>query len=58
MRISIGFRSVNNIVALELNLIPCYCYRVVSGELFNQSWVQLDEEIRALQVRNGLLLSQ
>jgi hypothetical protein len=31
---------------------------VVSGELFNQSWVQLDEEIRALQVRNGLLLSQ
>jgi hypothetical protein len=34
------------------------CYRVVSGELFNQSWVQLDEEIRSLQVRNGLLLSQ
>jgi hypothetical protein len=27
---------------------------VVSGELFNQSWVQLDEEIRALQVRTGL----
>jgi hypothetical protein len=27
---------------------------VVSGALFNQSWVQLDEEIRTLQVRTGL----
>jgi hypothetical protein len=27
---------------------------VISGELFNQSWVQLDEEIRQLQVRAGL----
>jgi hypothetical protein len=43
---------------LEFHLTSCLCYRVVSGELFSQSWVQLDEEIRSLQVRNGLLLSQ
>jgi UDP-glucose:glycoprotein glucosyltransferase len=29
--------------------------RVVSGPLFDQSWVELDEEIRVLQQRSGVL---
>lgn len=29
--------------------------RVISGKLFNQSWVQLDEEIRSLQEQKGLI---
>ena len=28
--------------------------RVISGKLFNESWVELDEEIKALVVRRGL----
>ena len=28
--------------------------RIISGPLFNESWVQLDEEIKRLQVRRGL----
>lgn len=28
--------------------------RVVSGPLFNESWVELDEEVRKLQLRKGL----
>jgi UDP-glucose:glycoprotein glucosyltransferase len=27
--------------------------RVISGELFHESWVELDNEIRALEVRHG-----
>jgi len=27
--------------------------RVVSGNLFNESWVQLDEEVKALEKRRG-----
>jgi UDP-glucose:glycoprotein glucosyltransferase len=30
--------------------------RIVSGSLFNESWVELDEEIRKLEVRRGLVV--
>jgi len=30
--------------------------RIISGKLFNESWIELDDEIRALQVRKGLVV--
>ena len=27
--------------------------RIISGKLFNQSWVELDEEIRSLAIKSG-----
>ena len=32
--------------------------RIVSGNLFNESWVELDNEIRELQIKHGLISSE
>ena len=29
--------------------------RVISGPLFNESWVELDEEVKALEAKAGLI---
>jgi hypothetical protein len=41
-------------------LLLCYRRRIISGKLFNQSWVELDEEIQQVVNSSGIeaLLSE
>ena len=41
-----------------LSIYYVYICRVISGRLFNESWVELDDEIRSLQVKHGLLTTE
>ena len=45
------------VLAFTTTAAPGY-FRVVSGGLFNESWVELDEEIRALELRGGIFAQE